>query len=1099
MKSLLATAAATLVICSPLCHAQEGEVLQKMLFTVGTTVEDSGGSHWSYLVWEGTESALADGRDYAVYRRTGTLGGSGGFVRVGVSSLQTDSRAIDGILKHARGVGQDLVDLDATLDELFGALMPAGSLSIGEKLSAVIRGAVTDPKTRENLTLLARQHPGVTMVLGHGFADKVPARNKYVYEVRVFDTATQTDSAVVGRVQVNTDDPLRLSEPGAPFDVLPPEGKDPRGHLATRLRWSTPDKLRALSIAQNGFNVYRFSITLAENLGFDSGSPSRTAFLNAVEQNPDDAKLLNRLPILTDRDLDANEATDANDRDTYFFVDDNRRFDGGTMHKHKDAFYYFVTALDFLGNDGQPSRGTKIAVHDKMPPSAPRGLNVKNDFVFSDGVGEQRLKLSWDAADPGESTSISRYWIYRWDTVEQIHQVSADPANTDDNHRIADLGSGVRSYRDDGIDAPEITDDPLTSDAGVTYWYTVRSRDAAGNPSAHSAPTQGVLRQRSGPGKPTSTIAVTRYEPSITHASTVSATEAGLDKEELHLSLRCRSASFHRAGLAFAEYRLVEDDRLLARVPFKQLTPAVYGADRDLSFDDLEITEFQVKCRVFTRWGRVSEFAVEPNMPKPVDIVAENVRRRITFTASMAKVTAPPGGDNRHEAVNDDGTVNPVTGETELPEEGVELRLFRRVNDGELKLVYIQRGSHDIPIFWSDPNPPKRAALLCYYHQAIDEEGNAGPIEQIPGACVRSEGTELYPVPMMAQPDQLGNPGNAKFSLTWVCPAVGVERFEVCILSPSASAPVSVGGELSENLAPTSFSDDSFPGYSKGVYQTPRAASFPNAERGEFSVDVNVEPGVPYVFFVRAVGEGPAFSTNTERLRGADSEPRQTVWVDRSPSGGPNVRWPARPVAPVTDFHEGITAEILPEGIQDAVLDRAPLHVGILIGRLRELDSKYRQPFSEGTDGEPVYELPSNRDPREYIFRNGGVAAQEVARGNLAGILFPCMIYRIQVDPNTGDPVTGDTVQVTPLMEEIAYEKAFNGPDDVVKIHDPFVASFHRTDLGQSAFTYTHNLYLVDRNPVVAGATYKYLITRFDPQMEIERVIPTNAVTIPSN
>jgi hypothetical protein len=41
------------------------------------------------------------------------------------------------------------------------------------------------------------------------------------------------------------------------------------------------------------------------------------------------------------------------------------------------------------------------------------------------------------------------------------------------------------------------------------------------------------------------------------------------------------------------------------------------------------------------------------------------------------------------------------------------------------------------------------------------------------------------------------------------------------------------------------------------------------------------------------------------------------------------------------------------------------------------------------------------------------------------------------------------------------------------------------------------DILLLDRQPVIAGARYKYLVVRLGPNKEIERVIVTNEVNVP--
>jgi hypothetical protein len=42
------------------------------------------------------------------------------------------------------------------------------------------------------------------------------------------------------------------------------------------------------------------------------------------------------------------------------------------------------------------------------------------------------------------------------------------------------------------------------------------------------------------------------------------------------------------------------------------------------------------------------------------------------------------------------------------------------------------------------------------------------------------------------------------------------------------------------------------------------------------------------------------------------------------------------------------------------------------------------------------------------------------------------------------------------------------------------------------------DLFVVDRHPVLAGAKYRYLVVRFGPDHEIERVIPAGEIEIPA-
>jgi hypothetical protein len=72
-------------------------------------------------------------------------------------------------------------------------------------------------------------------------------------------------------------------------------------------------------------------------------------------------------------------------------------------------------------------------------------------------------------------------------------------------------------------------------------------------------------------------------------------------------------------------------------------------------------------------------------------------------------------------------------------------------------------------------------------------------------------------------------------------------------------------------------------------------------------------------------------------------------------------------------------------------------------------------------------------------------------------------------------------------MEQIAYAIEGGG----VTIYDPFIRLWREAN----AVDY-FDLYLIDTQPVVIGAKYKYLLARFKPNHEIDQVIATNEVEV---
>jgi hypothetical protein len=104
----------------------------------------------------------------------------------------------------------------------------------------------------------------------------------------------------------------------------------------------------------------------------------------------------------------------------------------------------------------------------------------------------------------------------------------------------------------------------------------------------------------------------------------------------------------------------------------------------------------------------------------------------------------------------------------------------------------------------------------------------------------------------------------------------------------------------------------------------------------------------------------------------------------------------------------------------------------------------------------------------------------------------PCALYRRRL-PN------GEIVQVTPLIEDIAYSheaaKPSPAPEDQPHtiIHDPWVMAL----LPRSGDVLTGSLWLVDRHPVVKNAEYQYYVVFYDKTThEVRAVISTNTVKI---
>jgi hypothetical protein len=122
--------------------------------------------------------------------------------------------------------------------------------------------------------------------------------------------------------------------------------------------------------------------------------------------------------------------------------------------------------------------------------------------------------------------------------------------------------------------------------------------------------------------------------------------------------------------------------------------------------------------------------------------------------------------------------------------------------------------------------------------------------------------------------------------------------------------------------------------------------------------------------------------------------------------------------------------------------------------------------------------LTGQVNPSAYVFTN-----------RLGDPLLPIALYRYQVPNPLFPKVSGDLVQVSPLMERFA-SVVTNSPGGsvITAIHDPFVyltAPVNFSDNGTIFF-----MVLKDTQPAVIGATYRYLLVRFDALGEITEVIP---------
>jgi hypothetical protein len=181
-----------------------------------------------------------------------------------------------------------------------------------------------------------------------------------------------------------------------------------------------------------------------------------------------------------------------------------------------------------------------------------------------------------------------------------------------------------------------------------------------------------------------------------------------------------------------------------------------------------------------------------------------------------------------------------------------------------------------------------------------------------------------------------------------------------------------------------------------------------------FTVEADVVPGNRYAVFIKAVGKDGSV--------GPRSNVESFAW-NTTNAPATNVPWPDRPLPAVTLTNfPGVMARLFTTNdfIFSAFPQQAFEGVGIRVGEL------FMPQFPFGQTNV----IAGSEDPSEHVYRS--------ARDFRS--LFPLVVYRVQVENEDYPEVSGDIVQVTPLMEQIAFDRApVAGGAQAVFVHDPFI------------------------------------------------------------
>lgn len=529
------------------------------------------------------------------------------------------------------------------------------------------------------------------------------------------------------------------------------------------------------------------------------------------------------------------------------------------------------------------------------------------------------------------------------------------------------------------------------------------------------------------------------------------------------------------------------------------------------------------------------------------------------------RVPIPPAAACLHVRGRSDGSTEPVRIALCAPADAREYRFYRQIGGGELSLI----ASGEVPagggeVICEDSSLPLTSARLQYSGQFVDRFGNAGPLVPL-GECPLGV-VVPPPVPVLQQPvailDESGQPA---MKLEWFCPPPGVERFEVFLEKQRAAlqrdwliglplltvaGPGGSGSTLSSRLtanlqaSPAIFKLRSSrePGPpAENPAQTSFYTGRVDGDLGEgpqFSADASVERNVAYRVWIRAIGPDGGFS--------GPSKAWDFTWrTPKAPPGPgvePKVDWPARPLpdAYTGDAYTPAVAvnqqtfwnyDFYPEGNAPTFIwpqapraqvdrnDPPPVTLyqrGVLIGSVPVSNSSFAAYIGprELTDTDPhqavFYSLAGLRgrnDPNLHLATKNGSPGETI---------LPAALYRRQIPSEEFPDITGDVIQVSPLVQRIACQVI----PGVVLMRDPFIGlevvgtrrvEWERIydpapnpngyytigDLQSITEANRVLIYLLDTQPVIEGARYEYFVVRFDREtMEIRETIHAGTTSI---
>lgn len=1143
MRLLRLLLPALALLAAPLGFAA-GAAPEPTIVVVGTSFRSPlDASDWAYLSWLASDPALLRDRSYAVYAKSGDADSANPYALVSVVGLQVDPATIGALFERSRHLGQDLAALGEAVGGYYRESNPSAGLGAAEMLSFLAATSYDDKNLFQMLTLMGRSHPGVALAIGTGFAAKL-APGQTTFELRECVTpggnADANCTSVIGRVTVTANSAVKLTAPAAPLRV-PDVGRDGvtaapadiKGHLNVKLRWATPDALRRQSLLVRGYNVYRATRAYAEARGWDV-CPASAALLalnweaEVAAASPQVVRV-NRGPIMMRRyyttaeaaDFD-NDAGDGIKGDLEFYTQDDNRNNGlvfDNVGRPTDSrgvfvagaeFYYYVVPVDLLGRNGTPSCGTLLKICDRDPPAAPKAVTVENDFTATGGgaTTSQRFRISWDQVPESAGDNVVAYYVYRWRSLTDLKAMqNLDPATLGAEFVVAGpishtAGKKARSVTDDAsaMYSPKIGADPqfgaAGDDAGRTIWYTVRAVDASAcgaNFSPNSAPGFGVLRDRAAPVGGGGYLNIQCCAVGVKEGKQdFEQGPSSLDVNRVHFNLSVSRNGTNPAAIVLAEFFVkfagnsTEYGLMQAEFPADPAVPLVVHPN--MLLPGVDPGTLTLGLRVHLDDGKMSAPAYVALPTGPAPFVHTG-----TFVASRECDTATLNEGLRVRPFCSHAALDPVTGQVnplyvllEAAAGAREYRVYRTVDGGPLTLV--RQGTYGAPatagqqLLVVDTAFSPAGGLICYFVRYFDEHGNGGPLHDL--GCTQTIGLPP-PKPSLGRLQPITPGGVPKLRMKWFESPAGVERFEVAI-SHGGFPPASLSTALTPLTGQdgAALFDNGQDVYVLGrKYRTGVVGQNFTQTGPEFTVTLDeIDTSKTYWARVRAIGKNGLLSPWSNTVEFTWQMPEQYL--------APEVAWPARPLpseTPAFAWDSRITAEFLHGRIPGF------LRIGVRIGtaeRVRSCFTNY-----ETDPGNPVFSIGGDEAPETFLYPN---AAAIPMPGVERPKLLPVMLYRYQVPNDMFPTVSGDIVQVTPLIESIAARRenpvsGLPAACDGWRIYDPYIAVSSGQD-GTVDNPTQSELWLLDSHPIVFGARYRYLLVVFNEHGEVRTVIPTNEV-----